>query len=103
MRCKAIPIVQRTQNRFEESCCHGLMGLEFGLQGHFSESLAEFDKALRVAADGKEFSIACWDLIWKTEILFLMADWKAANEVLEEGNRIADRIENTWAEHGFAF
>jgi tetratricopeptide (TPR) repeat protein len=94
---RAMPIVQATGNRFEESCCHGLLGLEYGSQGRFEQSFKAFDCAIRVARSGDERSIECWNLFWAGEVNLLKGDWKAAVATANKGLELAQRIENVWA------
>ena len=86
-------------NHFEQSCCQALLGLEFGYLGHFGQSTAAFDRAINLARDGNEHSIACWDLMWRSSIHCLRGEWRAAAASADEGVVLARRIENVWALH----
>jgi predicted ATPase len=94
---QAMPIVQATGNRFEESCCYGLMGLEYGFRGRFEQSFAAFDNAVRAARAGQERSIECWDLKWRSHIHSLKGEWEEATARADEGIALARKIENIWA------
>lgn len=93
---QAMPIVQATGNRFEESCCHGLMGLEYGFLGRFEESLTAFDTAIRAAQAGQQRSIECWNLSWRCHVRSLKGDWEKAAEDAEDGIALSQKIENIW-------
>ncbi|MEK6209757.1 MAG: adenylate/guanylate cyclase domain-containing protein [Pseudomonadota bacterium] len=94
---QAMPIVQATGNRFEESCCHGLMGLEYGFLGRFEESFAAFDSAICAARAGQQRSIECWNLSWRCHVHSLKGDWEKAAVGAEDGIALSQKIENIWA------
>jgi tetratricopeptide (TPR) repeat protein len=99
LRCihAALPIVQSSGNRFEESCCRGLLGLEHGFLGQFEESFAAFDDAMSTARTGEERSIECWNLFWRANIQSLKGDWRAAAATANAGIVLAQKIQNVWA------
>lgn len=94
---QAMPIVRATGNRFEESCCYGLLGLEYGFLGRFEQSFASFDSAVRAARAGQEHSIECWNLKWRSHIHALKGEWEEAEAGADEGVELVQRIENIWA------
>jgi tetratricopeptide (TPR) repeat protein len=94
---QAMPIVQATGNRFEESCCFGLLGLEYGFRGRFEQSFAAFDSAVHAARAGQEHSIESWNLMWRSQIHALKGEWAAAASHAQEGLALARKIQNLWA------
>lgn len=92
----ARPIVHRLGNRFEESCCLGLIALENGLTGRFNESFSLFDDAIRVAQEGAEQSIEGWNDVWQSEVSLTKGAWQEAAATCDEAIALGDRIENVW-------
>jgi class 3 adenylate cyclase/tetratricopeptide (TPR) repeat protein len=94
---RAVPIVQAAGNRFEESCCYGLLGLEYGFLGRYQQSFAAFDHALGVARAAREHSIECWNLKWRSHIHCLKGEWDEAAAITAQGIALAEKIGNVWA------
>lgn len=92
----ARPIVHRLGNRFEESCCVGVIASEYGAMGRFNESFVLFDDAIRIARQGAEQSIEGWNDFWKSFVILIKGDWKEAEATCDEAIALGERIENVW-------
>lgn len=93
----ARPIVHRTANHFEESCCIGLIAYELGLTGRFNESAATFEEAIRVARQSSQHSIEAWQLYWESVVYCFKGDWHQAVTCSDQAIVLGQRIENLWA------
>ena len=92
----ARPIVRRLGNRFEESCCVGLIASEYGAMGRFIESFSLFDDAIRIAREGGEQSIEGWNDFWRSWVILAKGDWQEAAATCDEAIALGERIENVW-------